>query len=162
MVLQCIAQSEFDPDIKYSWTKNGKPFSVDGVSVFSESSQNGNILFTSPSMVDVGTYQCEAINSFGRVFSKASLLRAQQPRDQPRRLSIDEPVAAQVLFDPTIEDKDDIERIPITQAVPEVLPTFANKPVFVVLPMTSKEQEPFLIMNMQSVNEEAEVTEQPN
>jgi hypothetical protein len=104
--LECYAESIYDEKIKYFWTKNGRQFKVDvSQNVFSESSLNGNILFTKPTMNDVGTYQCEAINSYGKVFSQASLLRAKQPRNQPRRLNILSPVAAQILVDPTIETK---------------------------------------------------------
>lgn len=104
--LECYAESIYDQNIKYFWTKNGRQFKVDdSQNVFSESSLNGNILFTKPTMNDVGTYQCEAINSYGKVFSQASLLRAKQPRNQPRRLNILSPVAAQILVDPTIETK---------------------------------------------------------
>ena len=88
LVLECQAESSDDPKISYMWTKNGRPFIVNGQDVFSESSANGNILFISPKMSDIGTYQCEAINQFGKVFSQASLLRAQQIRSQPRRLNI--------------------------------------------------------------------------
>ena len=105
LVLECYAESVFDSQVKYSWTKNGRPFQVDeSQNVFSESSSNGNILFISPTMSDVGTYQCEAHNSFGKNFSQASLLRAKQPRNQPRRLNILDPVA-QILVDPIIETK---------------------------------------------------------
>lgn len=162
-VLVCSAESEYDSDIKYTWTKNGSPFKIDGVNVFSESSQNGNILFPSPSMSDIGTYQCEAHNSFGKSFSQASLLRTRQNRDQPRRLTVDaEAVSAQVLIDPNVEDKDLIERIPITQAVPERLPTSFIDPVFVVLPA---KDEPAFIMDMQSMvdeDDQEEVTQVPD
>ena len=155
LVLECQAQSEIPTDITYMWTKNGRPFSVDGQRVFSESKQNGNILFTSPQMSDVGTYQCEAMNEFGQVFSQASLLRAKQTRNQPRRLDVNA-APIQVLVDPVVEDKESIPRIPITEAVPEVLPTIL-KPLFVVFPKTSEpEKIPATIMEMQIVNEDDE------
>jgi len=150
--LECYAESIYDQNIKYFWTKNGRQFKVDdSQNVFSESSLNGNILFTKPTMNDVGTYQCEAINSYGKVFSQASLLRAKQPRNQPRRLNILSPVAAQILVDPTIETKDTIERIPITQAVPEILPNLIQPQVFVVYPGTP--EEPAVVMNMEVVDD---------
>lgn len=158
LVLECQAKSELPTDITYMWTKNGRPFSVDGQRVFSESKQNGNILFTSPQMSDVGTYQCEAMNEFGQVFSQASLLRAKQSRNQPRRLDFKAPTI-QVLVDPVVEDKESIPRIPITEAVPEVLPTNL-KPVFVVFPKTSEpEKNPATIMEMQIVNEDQDEAE---
>ena len=66
-----------------------------------------------------------------------------------------DPVPAQVLIDPNFELKDDIERKPITEAVPEVLPTFVQNPVFVVLPASTSNQdeEPATIMEMQVVDE---------
>ena len=71
LVLECYAESMFDSKIEYSWTKNGHPFKADdSKNVFSESTMNGNILFISPIMSDVGTYQCEALNSFGKAFSQ--------------------------------------------------------------------------------------------
>ena len=72
----------------------------------------------------------------------------------PILFSVD-PVPAQVLIDPNFELKDDIERKPITEAVPEVLPTFVQSPVFVVLPASTSNQdeEPATIMEMQVVNE---------
>ena len=154
LVLECLAESMFDGAIRYMWTKNGRPFRVDNLKTFSESSSNGNILFTSPGMGDVGTYQCEAMNQFGKVFSQASLLRAKQPRNQPRRLNIVDPVPAQVLVDPIIETKETIKRVPITEAVPEILPNFVE-PIFLVYPKTSEDEEPALVMNMQTM----EVTE---
>ena len=151
LVLECLARSELPTKITYMWTKNGRPFSVDGQRVFSESSQNGNILFTSPQMSDVGTYQCEAMSEFGQVFSQASLLRARQNRNQPRRLDFNSDF--QVLVDPVLEEKENIPRIPITEAVPEVLPTVL-KPVFVVFPKTSEpEKIPATIMEMQVVED---------
>lgn len=153
LVLECLAQSEFDQVIKYSWSKNGRPFGINGQDVFSESGSNGNILFISPKMSDVGTYQCIAENSFGKVFSGASLLRAKQPRNQPRKLVLSEPVAAQVLVDPNVEDKDFIERIPITEAIPEIFPTtLVQEPVFVVFPRTSEDEEPAMILDMELVD----------
>merc|ERR1711988_497649 len=73
-VLGCKAESLFDSEIRYTWTKHGRPFIINGVDVFNESSLNGNILFISPKSSDEGTYQCEAINDFGKAFSQASLL----------------------------------------------------------------------------------------
>ena len=84
--MECQAESKLDPNIRYTWTKNGRPFIINGQDVFSESSLNGNILFISPKSSDVGTYQCEAMNDFGNAFSEASLLRAQTFK-QPRRLN---------------------------------------------------------------------------
>ena len=135
--MECQAESILDPNIRYTWTKNGRPFIINGQDVFSESSLNGNILFISPKSSDVGTYQCEAMNDFGNAFSEASLLRAQTFK-QPRRLNIVDPVPAQVLIDPNVELKDMIERIPITQAVPESLPTFAQNSIFYVFPARYK------------------------
>ena len=58
-----------------------------------------------------------------------------------------------MLTDPVAEDKDSIPRIPITEAVPEILPTVL-KPVFVVFPSTPKpDTEPATIMEMQIVEE---------
>lgn len=159
LVLVCLAESEFDSKIQYSWTKNGRTFNANGVTVFQESSQNGNIIFTSPDMSDVGTYQCEAKNKFGEVFSQASLLRAKQPRNQPRSFFVD-PVAAQVLVDPIAEDKESIERKPITQAVPEILPSIAQ-PVFVVYPKTRQDDpEQALILDMEIMDDEEVTTEE--
>ena len=87
-VLGCKAESLFDSEIRYTWTKNGRPFIINGVDVFNESSLNGNILFISPKSSDEGTYQCEAINDFGKAFSQASLLRIQQRR--PKKISVDQ------------------------------------------------------------------------
>ena len=98
LVLECSAQTEIPTEITYMWTKNGRPFSVNGQTIFRESQANGNILFISPQMSDVGTYQCEAMNEFGQIFSHASLLRAKQSRNQPRRLNILSPAPAQVLI----------------------------------------------------------------
>ena len=98
LVLECSAQTEIPTDITYMWTKNGRPFSVNGQTIFRESQTNGNILFISPQMSDVGTYQCEAMNEFGQIFSQASLVRAKQSRNQPRRLNILSPAPAQVLI----------------------------------------------------------------
>ena len=75
LVLECYAESMFDSKIEYSWTKNGHPFKADdSKNVFSESTMNGNILFISPIMSDVGTYQCEALNSFGKDYFKYGIL----------------------------------------------------------------------------------------
>ena len=162
LVLECSAQTEVPTEITYMWTKNGRPFSANGNTIFRESQQNGNILFISPQMSDVGTYQCEAMNEFGQIFSQASLLRAKQSRNQPRRLNILNPAPAQVLVDPVIESKESIPRIPITEAVPEVLPTIL-KPVFVVFPKTSEpDTEPATIMEMQTVEETEDNTELPD
>ena len=87
-VLECKAESLFDSEIRYSWTKNGRPFIINGVDVFNESSSNGNILFISPKSSDEGTYQCEAINNFAKAFSQASLLRIQQRR--PKKISVEQ------------------------------------------------------------------------
>jgi len=157
LVLECVAESMFDSKIEYSWTKNGHPFKVDdSKNVFSESAMNGNILFISPVKSDVGTYQCEAINSFGKDFSHSSLLRIQQPRNQPGipRSFNSAPAPVQILVDPIIETKDSIERVPITQAVPEILPNLIQpKPeVFIVYPGVP--EEPALVMNMETVQDD--------
>ena len=56
-------------------------------------------------------------------------------------------------MDPVLEEKENIPRIPITEAVPEVLPTVL-KPVFVVFPKTSEpEKIPATIMEMQVVED---------
>ena len=56
-------------------------------------------------------------------------------------------------LDPVAEAKESIPRIPITEAVPEILPTVL-KPVFVVFPSTPKpDTEPATIMEMQIVEE---------
>ena len=95
------------------------------------------------------------MNEFGQIFSQAVLLRAKQSRNQPRRLNILSPAPAQVLIDPVVESKDSIPRIPITEAVPEILPTVL-KPVFVVFPSTPKPNtEPAIIMEMQTVEEDS-------
>jgi hypothetical protein len=75
-VLVCQAKSGDDSPVSYTWTRNGHVLRLNDPSnqIYSESSSNGNLLFISPKLRDVGTYQCAAENVHGKTFSHATLL----------------------------------------------------------------------------------------
>ncbi|TRY80073.1 hypothetical protein TCAL_14802 [Tigriopus californicus] len=79
-VLICEAESQTGDEVKYSWTRNGHFLREnDPVNqIYRESLTNGNLLFISPKIRDVGTYQCVAETLAGKSFSQASLLMVQR------------------------------------------------------------------------------------
>ena len=70
-------------DITYSWTKNGRylPEFDSKRGIYRESRNNGHLLFVSPDLSDIGTYQCGAENKFGKTFSKAILLMPKKTQE---------------------------------------------------------------------------------
>lgn len=79
-VLICEAESQTGDEVQYSWTRNGHFLREnDPVNqIYRESLTNGNLLFISPKIRDVGTYQCVAETLAGKSFSQASLLMVQK------------------------------------------------------------------------------------
>merc|ERR1712096_140267 len=76
--------------IKYSWNKNGRPFDElndPSNNIYSESSNNGNILFVAPtSPDDEGTYQCVAENQFGKSYSRGAVVMERGTAASPRKI----------------------------------------------------------------------------
>ena len=149
-VLICEAENPtssevfFTQPIKYSWNKNGRPFDElnDPVNqIYSESSNNGNLLFVSPqSPADEGTYQCIAENQFGKSYSRGAVVMERRRHGSPR-----------ALLDPGFSP---IEGKPIIEIVPENVPDFGltrePKLVFYVYPSIPQETEDVEVINMVS------------
>jgi len=132
----------FTQPIKYSWNKNGRPFTElndPAKQIYSESVNNGNILFVQPkSPQDEGTYQCVAENQFGKTFSKNAVVMELKRHGSPRAL--------------ITEAKSPIAGEPIFSSVPENVPDFGlsrePKLVFYVYPSSQQETEEVEVINM--------------
>ena len=132
----------FTQPIKYSWNKNGRPFTElndPAKQIYSESINNGNILFVQPkSPQDEGTYQCVAENQFGKTFSKNAVVMELKRHGSPRAL--------------ITEAKSPIAGEPIFSSVPENVPDFGlsrePKLVFYVYPSSQQETEEVEVINM--------------
>jgi len=159
-VLICEAENPsssevfFTKPIKYSWNKNGRPFTElndPTKQIYSESAYNGNILFVAPtSPDDEGTYQCVAENQFGKSFSNAAVVMERRRHGTPRVLDPD--------FSP-------IKGEPIIEAVAENVPDFGlsrePKLVFYVYPSSQQETEDVEVINMlPAENIEPEILDQ--
>jgi len=158
-VLTCEAKNPsssevfFTKPIKYSWNKNGRPFNElndPSNQIYSESSNNGNILFVAPkSPEDEGTYQCVAENQFGKSFSNAAVVMERRRHGTPR------------VLDPSTSP---IQGEPIIESVPENVPDFGlsrePKLVFYVYPTNQQETEDVEVINMlPASNVETETTD---
>ena len=144
----------FTQPIKYSWNKNGRPFTElnDPTNqIYSESINNGNILFVQPkSPEDEGTYQCVAENQFGKTYSSGAVVMELRRNGSPRALLA--PVSSP------------IEGEPIISSVPENVPDFGlsrePKLVFYVYPSSPQEAEEFEVMLPALDNEDEAVNDE--
>ena len=144
----------FTQPIKYSWNKNGRPFTElndPANQIYSESINNGNILFVQPkSPEDEGTYQCVAENQFGKTYSSGAVVMELRRNGSPRALLA--PVSSP------------IEGEPIISSVPENVPDFGlsrePKLVFYVYPSSPQEAEEFEVMLPALDNEDEAVNDE--
>ncbi|XP_050359617.1 hemolin-like [Nymphalis io] len=79
IVLECVT-SEQDPNVKYSWLKDGKPYTPSGNVIQREN--EGTLVFRKPDKSNEGKYQCLAQTEYGVASTRVVTLK---------KLFLDEP-----------------------------------------------------------------------
>ena len=88
--LVCAAESPAAAaggEVRYSWTRNGRLMDMADAAarrVFRENAAtNGNLIFVSPGIGDVGTYTCLAENEHGKTYSRGSVVMVRKEEAEP-------------------------------------------------------------------------------